>query len=157
MLKLAFRCTLPLTVLAFGVFTKWWYALPVDAPDSLLVGFPWPYVCEGWHTSMSLQLFLMEGTADFLVYFLTISLLISIFERLGITFHRNRSTTIILWSTAGLLITYAIILVSISNTIHYVKRPFDMKVLETGYRFIWQQTERPDYNKFQTPEPAPEP
>ncbi|EMJ67309.1 hypothetical protein LEP1GSC034_4831 [Leptospira interrogans str. 2003000735] len=39
-------------------------------------------------------------------------------------------------------------MVSNEDNLFYIKRPFDMKVLETGYEFIWQNTERPDYYKY---------
>jgi hypothetical protein len=61
---------LPLTVISFGTITKWWYALPVDAPDTMFTGFPFAYACPGWHTSMSLQIFVTEFIIDFLTYFL---------------------------------------------------------------------------------------
>ena len=69
MKQLTWRLILPLTIISFGVFTKWWYVLPVDAPDTMMAGFPLAFVCDGWHTSMSLQIFAFELMFDFLIYF----------------------------------------------------------------------------------------
>lgn len=42
----------------------------------------------------------------------------------------------------------ATLIASNPNNLFYTKRPFDIEIMETGYKFIWQQTERPDYYKF---------
>ena len=68
--QLTWRLTLPLTIISFGLFTKWWYVLPVDAPDTMMAGFPFAFVGDGWFTSMSVQIFLIELCADFIIYFL---------------------------------------------------------------------------------------
>ncbi len=61
---------IPVTIISFAVFTKWWFTVPVDAPDTMYWGFPFAFVGEGWHTSMSLQIFVMELIADLIFYFL---------------------------------------------------------------------------------------
>jgi len=48
-----------------------------------------------------------------------------------------------------LFIAYSAIAVSNSDNIFYIKRPFDMEIKETGYKFVWQDVERPDFYKFQ--------
>lgn len=60
MKQLTLKLIIPLTVISFAIFTKWWYALPADAPDTMFHGFPFPFVCEGWHSSMTLQ-FLLQN------------------------------------------------------------------------------------------------
>ena len=70
MKQLTLKLIIPLSVISFATLTKWWYALPVDAPGTYLTGFPFPFVCNGWHTSMSLQIFAIEFFVDFLTYFL---------------------------------------------------------------------------------------
>lgn len=34
MKSLIFKIVIPLTIVSFATFTKWWYASPVDAPDT---------------------------------------------------------------------------------------------------------------------------
>ena len=60
---------LPLSIISLTIFTKWWYILPVDAPDSMMYGFPIPYSCNGWHTSLSYQIFIFEFIVDLLIHF----------------------------------------------------------------------------------------
>jgi len=67
--QLTWKLILPLTVISFATCNKWWYVFPVDAPDTMLTGFPFRYVGPDWHTSMSLQIFIMEFAIDILVYF----------------------------------------------------------------------------------------
>ncbi|MEM6768710.1 MAG: hypothetical protein AAF655_27470, partial [Bacteroidota bacterium] len=60
MKQLIWRLVIPLTIISFFLVTKWWFVAVEDAPDSWMYGFPFPYLCEGWHTSLSLQVFLKE-------------------------------------------------------------------------------------------------
>jgi hypothetical protein len=69
MKKQIVQLTLALTSISMYSVTKWWYTLPVDGPDKLYWGFPLAFMGEGFHTSMSLQFFVLEFLADFLVYF----------------------------------------------------------------------------------------
>jgi hypothetical protein len=148
MKQLTFKLILPLTVISFATITKWWYALPVDAPDTLFAGFPFPFVCDGWHTSMSLQIFVTEFFADLLTYFLFWCILIFCIDRFWTKININKIVTIVLWTLTGLVVSGATLIASNSNNLFYVKRPFDIDIMETGYKFVWQQTVRPDYYKY---------
>jgi hypothetical protein len=148
MKQLIFKLMIPLTVISFATITKWWYALPVDAPDTLFSGFPFPFVCDGWHTSLSLQIFIAELFADLLTYFLFWFLLIYSINRLLIKININKIVTIVLWTMTGLVMIGATLIASDQNNLFYLKRPFDIEIMEVGYKFIWQQTERPDYYKY---------
>ena len=46
----------------------WWFALPIDGPDKFYWGFPFAFLGEGFHTSMSYQFFILELIADFIIY-----------------------------------------------------------------------------------------
>jgi hypothetical protein len=138
----------PLTVISFGIFTKWWYALPIDAPDTMFIGFPLAYRCPGWHTSLSLQIFVIEFLIDFLFYLSIWFAVIFCIDRFLTKVRPSKSITISLWTVSGLFIAFGALFAINRDNIYYVMRPFDMKVLETGYEFIWQYTERPDYYKY---------
>ena len=72
---------LPLSIIFMFIVTKWWYAIPVDGSDKLFWGFPFAFMGEGFHTSMSLQFFVLEFLADFLVHFSIILLLVLAFTK----------------------------------------------------------------------------
>lgn len=149
MKQLTGKLILPLAIISFGTITKWWYALPVDAPDTLYHGFPFPFVGEGWRTSMSLQIFILELFLDFFIYFLFWFLVIFCISKYLINIKTFKTLTIGLWTISVIVILGASKIVGISENDFYFKRPYDIKTMETGYKFIWQETKRPDYNKFQ--------
>jgi len=148
MKQLTFKLITPLTLISFTTITKWWHALPIDGPDTLFYGFPLPFVGEGWHTSMSLQIFMAELIIDFLTYFSFWLLLILCIDRFLIKIHSHRIVTILLWLISGLIISGATLIASDSNNLFYVKRPFGFEIKGTGYKFVWQQTEQPNYLKY---------
>jgi hypothetical protein len=65
--QLTLKLIIPITIISFAFFTKWWYALPVDAPDTMYWGFPFAYIGDGWGSSMTLQIFLIEFISDLLI------------------------------------------------------------------------------------------
>jgi membrane-associated phospholipid phosphatase len=148
MKQLTIKVILPLTIISFATITKWWYTLPVDAPDTMFSGFPLPFVCDGWHTSGSLQIFLAELTIDLLTYFLFWFILIFSINRFLIKINPHKILTIGLWVLAGLVISGAGLIASNSDNLYYIKRKFDFEIMETGYKFVWQQPNRPDYFKY---------
>lgn len=136
MKSLVLKLILPLTLVSFTLFTKWWYALPVDAPDTIYIGFPLIFLGPGWHTSMSYQIFWLE--------FIVVFLIKTFFTKLSIP----KILTIVLWIISGCIIAILLFLNYISDNAYYLKRPYDVKILETGYSFIWQDIKRPDYYKY---------
>lgn len=138
MKQLIWKLVLPLTIISFATFTKWWYVLPVDAPDTMMTGFPLPFVCPGWHTSMSLQIFLTEFTIDIFVFFVFWFLTTYFIDRYLKKLKVNRILTILLVSASGLIVTGTVLIASNSDNIFETKRPWDMEVMTTGYKFIWQ-------------------
>jgi hypothetical protein len=143
MKNLAFKLAFPLSVISFAVITKWWYAMPVDAPETMFTGFPLAYSCRGWHTSLSLQVFVIEFLIDFLFYFLCWLIVLYVIDRFVRKLKANRIMTISLWSLSGIIICLAIWIAANKDNLFYFKRPFDMRVLETGCQFLWHQPDWP--------------
>ena len=122
--------------------------MPVDAPDTMFTGFPLAYTCPGWHTSMSLQIFVIEFIVDFFTYFLFWFVLIFCIDRFLTKVKTYKWATVGLWIVSGLFFALGTLFATYGDNIFYIKRPFDMQILETGYEFIWQRTEQPDYYKY---------
>ena len=148
MKKLIFKLLFPLTIISFATITKWWYALPADGPDTLYSGFPFPFVADGWHTSMSLQIFVLELFADFFTYFLIWFGLVFCINKYLAKIKIYKIMTIGLWTISGIIILSASYVASFSENIFYFKRTYDMEIMESGYKFNWQNIERPDYYKY---------
>ncbi|GAB0156689.1 hypothetical protein CHRYSEOSP005_19560 [Chryseobacterium sp. Alg-005] len=134
---------IPLTIISLLVFTKWWYVLPVDAPDTMMMGFPLPYVSDGWHTSMSLQIFIIEFFIDLAVHFLVWLLIIFFIHRYIWQINIPKFLIIILWVSAIVTSSLVIFIATLPDQIIKFKRDWDMQVIDTGYKFIWQQQKRP--------------
>ena len=148
MKRLTWCLVLPLTMISFGTLTKWWYVLPVDAPDTLMSGFPFAFVADGWFTSMSIQLFVIELCADLLIYFLFWFLIVFLIKRVWTQLTFSKILTRVFWTLAILTITFWTFIFTISEKNVKLTRDWDMRVLVTGYKFTWTNTDRPDFSKY---------
>src|SRR6478736_3232592 len=110
--QLTWRLAFPLSIILFGTITKWWYVLPVEAPDTMMIGFPLAYLSDGWHTSMSYQIFILEFLVDFLVYFLFSFLLVFLFNRYMTTIKVSQWLTGLLWVFSTIIFSTAIFIAS---------------------------------------------
>lgn len=143
MKQLIWKLVLTLTLLSFVILRKWWYVFPVDGPESMMSGFPLPYICDGWHTSMSNQFFVMEMILDLLLYFM--------FWFLGILFINSivkikmpKILTIVLMMFNVMILCFFIFIARMPENVFKMKRDFDMEIKKTGYNFIWENTQRPE-------------
>jgi hypothetical protein len=146
--QLTWRFILPLTIVSFGSVTKWWYVLPVDAPDTMMVGFPLAYAGDGWFTSMSLQIFVLEFAFDFFVYFLFWFLLILLMNRYLMRIKIAKILTGILWILSTIILAVTILISGVREQVFKMKRDWDMQVMVTGYKLTWTNQDRPDFTKF---------
>lgn len=146
--QLIWRFILPMTIVSFGTITKWWYVLPVDAPDTIMVGFPLAFAADGWFTSMSLQIFILEFVIDFIVYLLFWFLVIFLIDRYLIRIKIPRIITGFLWILSTVIFSFAVWFSSFPEQYFKMKRDWDMKVLVTGYKLTWTFQDRPDFKKF---------
>lgn len=143
MKKITPALVVPLAIILMALFTKWWYVDVEDGPDSVLIGFPFPYVCDGWHTSLSLQFFVLEFIADALIYFLFCYLCIFLIHRYK-PFRPQRIMTATLWVFAALILALGLLMSASKDNIYLVKRDFRMKIRATGYTITLIHKERPE-------------
>ena len=131
MKKLTWKLVLPLTVLSFMFVTKSWYTFVVGGPNVYMKGFP--LICEspGFHTSMSMQLFVVEFLLNLLVYFLFWYIIVFLFNRflLKIKIHKILYRLLIFLSFLTMAL-YASIL-TISDVEFKLKRDFKIEVKST--------------------------
>jgi hypothetical protein len=147
--KLTWRLIVPLTIILFGTITKWWYVLPVDAPDTMMVGFPLAFAADGWHTSMSLQIFVLEFLFDFIIYFLFCYLLVFFVHRYMTKIKVSNWLTGLLWSFSTIIFVIAIVIASFPEQMFKLKRDWDKQVMVTGFEFIWKGHDRPDFANYE--------
>ena len=136
--QLTWRLILPLTIVSFGTFTKWWYVLPVDAPDTMMIGFPLAFASDGWHTSMSLQIFVLEFVFDFLIYFLFWLLCIFLIDKYLRRIKIPQILTGLLWTLSTIIFAVAVFIASFPEQIFEIKRDWDRQVMVTGFKLTWK-------------------
>lgn len=140
--SLIWRLIIPVTIISFGVFTRWWLVDVIDAPDTMMAGFPLPFVSDGWHTSMSLQIFLFEFLVDILFYFLIWLLLINLIDRYVFLIKVTVPLTGVLWCLAALTFSVSVIIASSPENIFALKRDWAMKVVRSGFKLTWTYQDR---------------
>ena len=145
MKKLLLTLTLPLTILTFGLITKWSYGVVIDGTDEFLYGFPLIYKCRGFHTSLSTQYFLFEMTLNFLTYFL-IWLIITYLLNKKWTVNIPSKITKLFWIGFGIFFTGFIFLTQSLDDRFLVKRDFDVEVFDEGISIFGHHPDRENYN-----------
>lgn len=138
--------TLPLTILSFGLISKWSYGLVIDGTDEFLYGFPFIYKCRGFHTSSSTQYFILEMALDFLCYFmiwLTITYLLS--KRW--TINISKKITRLFWIGIGVYLVGFIYLTQIFDDVFLFKRDFDIEIFDQGFSLFENHPDRENYTK----------
>mgnify|MGYP000336085360 CR=1 FL=1 len=145
MKKLIFRLTLPLTLISFGIITKWSYGIIIDGTDEFLYGFPLIYKCDGFHTSLSTQYFLTEMLINLLTYFtfwLIITLILNRIWKINITERIAK----IFWIGFGILFLGFAYLSNDLDDRYLIKREFDVEIFDSGITiFGIHSTDRKKY------------
>lgn len=147
MKKLIFRLTFPLTLISFGIITKWSYGIAIDAKDIFSYGFPMIYKCEGFHTSMSTQYFLSEMTfnlSTYFVFWLIITLVLNRIWKINIP----KRTAKIFWIGYGILFLGFAYLSNDLDDRYLTKRDFEVKIFDSGITIFG--THSTDREKYQT-------
>ncbi|WP_127122329.1 hypothetical protein [Chryseotalea sanaruensis] len=148
MKQLLWKLILPLTIISFTIFSKWWYVHIIDGSDEILTGFPLPYMCRGWHTSLSLQIFVLGLIIDLLTYFAFWFMLTFIIHQFIVKIKLNKTLTIFLLIISGFLSVVMILIGSNSDNIYTLHMDFESEIHETGYKFIWEKEPQHDYSKY---------
>jgi hypothetical protein len=131
-----------LTIILFGTVTKWRYVYVEDGLDDFMYGFPMTFICSGWHTSMSLQIFVIEMIFDFFVYFSFCLTIITLIDRFIKLVTIKKSFKFGLYGLALLTIILYGLVFSNPDNIFEMKRDFKYKEIRNGYKFILQQDKR---------------
>ena len=145
MKKLIFRLTLPLTLISFGIITKWSYGIVIDGTDEFLYGFPLIYKCDGFHTSLSTQYFLTEMIVNLLTYFALWLILTLILNRIW-TINIPKRISKIFWIGYSVLFLGFIYLSNDLDDQYSTKRDFEIKIFDSGISiFGIHDTDREKY------------
>jgi len=139
---------LPLTVILFILFTKWWIVDVIDGSDCVTYGFPLIYKAPAFHTSLAQQFFIVEFLIDFLTYFLIVFTLLFLIDKFGLKIKLNKKLLIIIYTIAAILFGIEVLLATVFETSFSVKRNFDIEIKQTGFKFYFSEEERKIYHKL---------
>lgn len=139
---------IPLTIILFITVTKWWYVLVIDGTDEMMCGFPLIYICRGFHTSLSHQFFAIEFTIDFLCYFIVTGVMVFVLNKFFNLVKAHKFISKTLWGLASILIILSCFVLLNNNNRFHLKRPFDVKVMDNGIDFVWQNEHERNYNNY---------
>jgi hypothetical protein len=137
--KLISTLILPLTIILFGTITKWRYVYVEDGTDDFLYGFPLTFICSGWHTSLSLQVFVLELLFDFFVYFIFCLTIVTLTDKFIKQIQVTKYLKFGLYGLATLTLLLYGVVFSNPDNLFKMKREFKYKEIRNGYKFIWQQ------------------
>ena len=138
MKQLIWKFVLPLTIISFLLFTKWWYVETADGFTRILNGFPLPASCPGLHTSLSLQIFVLNLSVNVLSYFAFWFTLTYVINRFVKKIKIHKALSFILLLLAGIILTGLIFIAANPDNIYSFKRKFDIEIIETGFKFVWE-------------------
>jgi len=137
--KLILTLVLPLTIIFFGTIIKWRYVHIDDLPNDFLLGFPLPFICNSWGSSMSLQIFIEEFLFDFLIYFILNLTIVLLFDKYVKSIIVGKVFKFVLFGFSTLtLMFYGLIFLNHDNRFK-IKSDFMYKEIRSGYKFIWQE------------------
>lgn len=133
---------LPLTIISFGIFTKWWYVEIDGEFHEFLTGFPLPYYCPGWHTSLSYQIFILAFIIDLLAYFIFWFFVVYFINRFIKNLEVSGLILIILFSVSILFTALGVLKAINSDNIYTFEKEFESVTLKSVYKFSWEK--KPD-------------
>ncbi len=131
-----FKNAIPITFITFIAVTMQWNVQPVDAPESVMYGFPFPYSCNAWHTSMARQYFVLEFFADIFCYFGFWIFIFYLLRKVGVDMIRRRFVNYSINIFAAILIILSISLFFMFENIYKVSRDFDFTIQKTHVKFF---------------------
>lgn len=152
MKKLFWKLVIPLTVIFFFSIKRWTYALVIDAPATILNGFPFISSAEAWHTSMAIQIFILEFISNFFIFLTLIFLIIYLVHKIFKITQINKWIYIPLWIITIPILILAPIGVLIFDDIIFTNRNFEIQILDQNYYLNWKGHKKPelkDYVKVQ--------
>jgi hypothetical protein len=144
------RFVLPLSLIFFMVFTKWWQ-VETDLAVNYLYGFPLAYTAPCIGGGRCVQYFLLPLAVDLVVYFLVVLL----FTWLIYRFHQLQIPSSIAYLLWAINVLYYIPSVAYKNAkadnqFYWQKEFTVFRVVHTGYFFIWEEDPIVDYSKYQS-------
>lgn len=148
MRKIIWQLVIPLTIIIFASIDKWTYALVVDAPDTILNGFPFISSAEAWYTSMATQIFILEFSCNFLIFFTSVFLIVYLISKIFKITQIHKWIYIPLWVFTTPIIILAPLGVLMFDDIILTHRDFKIQILDQNFFSSWTGHKRPELKNY---------
>ena len=146
--KLIINLVLPVTIIIFILFTKWWIVNVVDGTDGIMYGFPFIYKAPAFYTSMAEEYFILELIADLIIYFGVIFGIVYLMNKFLFTITIRKVVSIILFIVASLLISLELLFTFMPENKFSFKRDDDIEIKQTGFEFPFNNSDRKEFDNY---------
>ena len=146
--RLILNLVLPLTVIIFILFSKWWIVDVVDGTDGIMFGFPFIYKAPAFYTSCAYEYFSLELIADLSIYFALILVIVYLTNKFLITIKIRRIVSIILFLVMAFLISIELFIASMPENKFSLKRDYDIEIKRTGFEYPFNENDRKEFDNY---------
>ena len=138
MKNLLLKLIIPLTIISFVFSGKKWFVRDENGFEFEMYGFPLPFVCDAWYTSLALQIFVFEFVINIFTYFSFWFLLVLGVNRYLWNIKVHKTVQWILWIVAGFFLLLATFYLSLPDHLYYLKRDFEIEIVKTELLLPWE-------------------
>lgn len=146
--KIIIRIVLPLTMILFLIFTKWWIVDVVDGTDGIMYGFPFIYKAPAFYTSMAVEYFILPLLADFLIYFGLLFGIVYLINKFLVAVAIRKLVSVFLFIVAFLLVSLELVLSFMPDNKISFKRDYDIEVKQTGFDFPLNNSDQIEFDNY---------
>ncbi|PXY38896.1 hypothetical protein DMB65_20775 [Flavobacterium cheongpyeongense] len=145
--KLILNLVLPVTIIIFILFSKWWIVNVVDGTDGIMYGFPFIYKAPAFYTSMAEEFFILELIADLIFYFGVIFGIVYLMNKFLFAISIRKVVSVILFITASLLISLELFFAFMPENKFSLKRDDEIEIKQTGLKFLFNNSDEIEFDK----------
>lgn len=139
---------MPVTIIIFILFTKWWIVDVVDGTDGIMYGFPLIYKAPAFYTSMAEEYFILELIADLIIYFGVIFGIVYLINKFLFAITIRKLVSVILFIIASLLISLELLFAFMPENKFSLKRDYDIEIKQTGFKFLFNNSDRKEFDNY---------
>ena len=146
--KLIINLVIPITIIIFILFTKWWIVNVVDGTDGIMYGFPFIYKAPAFYTSMAEEYFILELIADLIIYFAVIFGIVYLMNKFLFAITIRKVISVILFIVASLLISLELLFAFMPENKFSLKRDDEIEIKQTGFEFPFNNSDRKEFDNY---------
>lgn len=146
--KLIINLVLPVTIIMFILFTKWWIVNVVDGTDGIMYGFPFIYKAPAFYTSMAEEFFILELIADLIFYFGVIFGIVYLINNFLFAIVIRKVVSVILFIVASLLISLELFFAFMPENKFSLEREDEIEIKQTGLKFLFNNSDKMEFDKY---------